>query len=96
MKKTKCVTIFSVLTLILLKPKVISLCHQHRIRPVSTSLHSDQAPLLADKLKVLIIASLKMIMGSSKNEKQIIPIKASLALYWWQSLITFGSSKVKG
>ena len=57
------------LSLILLEPKVISLCHQYRAMPVCTSMQHDQALyiLLADQLEVLILVSLKVIMDSAKN-----------------------------
>ena len=50
------------LILILLEPKVISLCHQYRARSVCTSVQSPGSILLADQLQVT-----KMIMGGSKN-----------------------------
>ena len=60
------------LTLILLKPKVISLN--------ATSLEPGQPAhlcslLLADQLQVLILISLKLIMESSENGIWIIPFK---------------------
>ena len=46
------------LTLILSTPKVISLCQQYRVRPVCTSVQSDQALYCwADQLQVLILIS---------------------------------------
>ena len=38
-----CVYVAYYLTLILLEQKVISLCHQYRVRPASTSVQSHQA-----------------------------------------------------
>ena len=61
------------LTLMLLEPKVISLCHQ-------ASLHFPEARpgsiLLADQLQVLILISLKKwSKDSSRNGRRIIPFK---------------------
>ena len=61
----------SKLTLILLEPKLISLCHQYR---ACMPVQSDQALLLlADHLQVLVLISIKIIMDSSKNGRWIIP-----------------------
>ena len=49
-----------ILTLILLEPKVISLCHHYRARPACTSVQSDQVILLADQLEVPILIPLKI------------------------------------
>ena len=57
----------NLLTLILLKPKVISYYHQHRTRPAFTS--------QAHQLHVLILISLKLLMDGSKNIMWIIPFK---------------------
>ena len=62
------------LTLILLEPKVISICHQYRARLACTSVQSDQALycwLTNYQLQIIILISLKMIMGSFK--RWIIP-----------------------
>ena len=65
------------LTLILLKPKVISLCHHYTARPACTSVQSDQTLYWwLTNLKVFTWKSLlKMIMDRSKNGKWIIPFK---------------------
>ena len=60
-----------VLTFMLLKPRVISLCHQFKARPASTSVGFI---LLAD-LQLLSFISLKLIMESSKNGRWSIPFK---------------------
>ena len=62
------------LTLILLEPKAISLCHQYSARPACTFVQSDQALYCyLTTFQVLVLISLKMIMGSSKNGRWIIP-----------------------
>ena len=43
LKKTKHYDLLTILTLILPTLKMISLCHQYRARPASTSMESDQA-----------------------------------------------------
>ena len=54
------------LTLTLLEPKIISLCHQNRARPDCTSVQSDQTlVLLANQLQVIILISRYMILDSS-------------------------------
>ena len=56
------------LTLILLELKVVSLCHQYRVRPACTSVQSNQAlHMLADQLHVLILIPLKLIIEGSKT-----------------------------
>ena len=59
----------TVLTIILLESKVISLCHHNRARPACTSVQSDQALycILADQLKILILIFPKNNNDSSKN-----------------------------
>ena len=60
-----------ILTLTLLVPKMINICHQYRARPTCTFVQSDKVLciiLLADYLDVP-----KMIMESSK--RWIIPFK---------------------
>ena len=56
------------LTLILLEPKVISLCHQYRAKPACTSMQSD-------RLYQLQVLTLKMIMDSPKNGRRNILFK---------------------
>ena len=63
--------VFISLNLILLKPKVISLCHQYKARPDFTSGQSDQALYCW----LLIFLSLKMIMNNSKIERWNISFK---------------------
>ena len=64
------------LTLILLKPKVISLCHHYTARPACTSIQSDQTLYWwLTNLKVFTWISWKMLMESAKNGKWIIPFK---------------------
>ena len=58
-----------ILNLILLEPKVISVCHQYSARPVCTSMQSDQTLYCRlTNFQVLILISLKIIMDGSKNE----------------------------
>ena len=68
---------YSLLTLILLEQKVISLCHQHRnqanIIYMQISIVWPGSILLAGQLQVIILISLKMIMNISENGKLIIP-----------------------
>ena len=68
---------FSFLTLILLEPKAISLCHQYSARPACTSMQSDQDEtiLLADQLQRFHPDIPKIIIDSSKNGRWIIPFK---------------------
>ena len=67
---------FNILTLILPKPKIISLCHHYRTRSAGTSAQSDQAihsvgwPKSSTHLDFP-----KMIMDSAKNVRWIIPFK---------------------
>ena len=55
------------LNFILLEPRVISLCHQYKAMPACTS--------MLNQFEVFILISPKMIMGSSKNGRWIIPLK---------------------
>ena len=63
------------LTLILLEPKVISLCHQYRAKPVFTSMQSDRLytvgrPTLSSHLHVP-----KMIMEFPKMEGELFHLR---------------------
>ena len=63
----------NILTLILAKQRVISLCHQYKARPACTSMQSDQALLLYCWLTNIDIT--KMKMDIAKNVRSIIPFK---------------------
>ena len=68
--------IISDLTLFLMEPKVISICHQCRARPACTSVQYDQ-PLyfwLTNMKKYFILISLNYKWTVNKNNRCIIPI----------------------
>ena len=65
--------VYYYLTLTLLEPKMINLCHQYRARPICAVWPGSI--LLANQLPSSYLDFPKMIVDSSKNARQIITFK---------------------